>query len=307
MLISLVIGTRNRVDKLTNCLDAVAAATRPDCAVEVIVADNGSTDSTRQVVEDFITRSPVEARYVYSPGPRISVARNAAIAAAAGVWVAFTDDDCYLDRDYFVAFHRFTRSLHKNAAAGAPIAYGGGQIHFFDASHDTRIAARYFEDFWEIPRNSLLAASALQGANMFFRRKVLETIGGFDEDLGPGTPFIDEDIELACRASRAGFAGAQVPTLKVYHDHGRPPGSAEADAALEAYDYGRGAYYAGLLDQGLLGAWQLWASACSLEDNPAPELRERLAREFEGAARYLRFKLAERDKHDAAPGHWKTG
>ena len=78
MLVSLVIGTRNRVDKLTNCLDAVAAATRPDCAVEVIVADNGSADSTRQVVEDFITRSPVKARYVYSPGPRISVAMRRA-------------------------------------------------------------------------------------------------------------------------------------------------------------------------------------------------------------------------------------
>jgi glycosyltransferase involved in cell wall biosynthesis len=299
MLLSLVIGTYNRAAKLARCLDAVAAAIRPDCAIEIILADNGSTDETRTLIHDFIPRAPFKTRYVYSPGPRLSAARNLGIAAAAGVWIAFTDDDCYLDPGYFVEFHRFTKWLPKPSAGGAPIAYGGGQIHFFDKDDDTRIASRYFNDYWEIPKNSLLAAAALQGANMFFRRKVLETIGGFNEAMGPGTPFGCEDIELACRASCAGFVGAQVPTLKVYHHHGRRQGSAEAEAALEAYDQARGSYYASLLDKGLIGAWQLWSSACALEGDPAPALRQRLAREMEGAAQYLNFLIEERER--AAP------
>jgi GT2 family glycosyltransferase len=156
------------------------------------------------------------------------------------------------------------------------------------------MASRYFDDFWEIPKHSLLAGAALQGANMFFRRKVLDTIGGFNESMGPGTPFGCEDIDLACRASLAGFVGAQVPGIKVFHDHRRPKGSAAAEATLESYDHGRGAYYASLLDQGLIGAWQLWSSACGLENNDDPARRQRLAREFEGAAQYLNKILAER-------------
>jgi hypothetical protein len=42
MLPSLVIGPRNRAASLSHCLDVVAAAIRPDCAIEIILADNGS-------------------------------------------------------------------------------------------------------------------------------------------------------------------------------------------------------------------------------------------------------------------------
>ena len=52
-----------------------------------------------------------------------------------------------------------------------------------------------------------IPAGAVQGANMAVRRAVFDVIGGFDELLGPGTPFIGEDIELIGRASWAGCRG----------------------------------------------------------------------------------------------------
>jgi glycosyltransferase involved in cell wall biosynthesis len=294
MLISLVVATRNRKDQLAECLRFIAAAAKPACAIEIVIVDNGSTDGTDAVLRDFLPTSPFETRILQQPTPGASAARNAGIAASTGIWLAFTDDDCYVQPDYFVNFHSFIRSLATQPQATAPISYGGGQIHFYDPQDDTRIASRYFDDFWEIPKHSLLAGAALQGANMFFRRKVLDAIGGFNESMGPGAPFGGEDIELACRASLAGFVGAQVPSLKVWHHHRRPKHSAAAETTLESYDDGRGAYYASLLDRGLVGAFQLWASACALEGNDDPALRARLTREFEGAARYLRHRLAER-------------
>ncbi|MEI9987363.1 MAG: glycosyltransferase family A protein [Aliidongia sp.] len=301
MLISLVIGTWNRAEQLTECLRAVGAATKPDCAVEVIVVDNGSTDATKSVIHDFILNSPFETRYLHCGDPRISVARNAGIAASSGIWVGFTDDDCYISPDYFTSFHAFIKTLANLSKSNAPISYGGGQIHPFDKDDDPRMAHRYFEDFWEIPKHSLLSPAALQGANMFFRRKVLDAIGGFNAMMGPGAPFGCEDIDLACRASIAGFVGAQVPSIKVHHHHRRAKDSAAADAILENYDDGRGAYYASLLDKGLLGAWQIWSAACALENNPDPALRLRLAREMEGAAKYLRHAAAERSRIGRSP------
>jgi hypothetical protein len=62
--------------------------------------------------------------------------------------------------------------------------------------------------------------------------------------------------------------------------------SKEADAVVIAYDYGRCAYYASLLDCGITNVWPLW-QACRHEFRH-PMFRERLLREFEGAAKYLK-------------------
>jgi GT2 family glycosyltransferase len=73
------------------------------------------------------------------------------------------------------------------------------------------------------------------------RRKVLETVGGFDESLGPGagTPWAGaEDIELVMRAVEAGHRIFYVPQLRVLHAN--PLGRGFAAAAPRAYAYGLG-------------------------------------------------------------------
>jgi glycosyltransferase involved in cell wall biosynthesis len=287
MSLSLIIATRNRAEQLTECLAAVAAAVAPECPTEIVVVDNGSTDATRSVIRNFALASPFKTKYVFCPTPGVSSARNAGIASSSGKWLLFTDDDCYIEAHYFVNFFEFVKKTDDIGSTESPISYGSGQIHFYDPGDDARLAHLYFHETWLIPKHSLLSAGAVQGANMFFERKVFDTIGGFDGRIGAGTPFPCEDIELAGRASLAGFVGARIPVFKVFHHHRRPAGSAEADAVVEAYDYGRGAYYASLLDKGLVEAWQIWASACGLENDGDRERRMRLARELEGAAAYL--------------------
>jgi GT2 family glycosyltransferase len=73
---------------------------------------------------------------------------------------------------------------------------------------------------------------------MFFHNSVFERVGLFNTDMGSGTPFACEDIEMASRASMAGFAGVQIPELVVRHHHGRSLGSTEAREISEGYDYG---------------------------------------------------------------------
>src|SRR5690242_5330114 len=92
--VSVVVASRNRAGLLANMLDALAGQRWPRDRYEIVVADNGSTDATPEVV-GVRARSehgpPV--RYLHVPERGKSVAVNRALEAAAGEIIAFTDDD----------------------------------------------------------------------------------------------------------------------------------------------------------------------------------------------------------------------
>jgi glycosyltransferase involved in cell wall biosynthesis len=105
MLISLIVTTYNRPD----ALEAVALGcfTQSDKDFEIIIADDGSTDATRECVARLRSRSPVPLQHVWQPdaGFRLAMARNRAIAAAAGQYVVILDGDC-VPQANFIAQHR---------------------------------------------------------------------------------------------------------------------------------------------------------------------------------------------------------
>src|SRR6188768_2335220 len=92
--LSLVICTRNRAARLRTALGYVARI-RSARAWEVVVVDNGSTDDTRQVVDEATAATPVPLRLLEEPVANVSRARNAGVRATSSAIVAFTDDDCY--------------------------------------------------------------------------------------------------------------------------------------------------------------------------------------------------------------------
>jgi hypothetical protein len=109
---------------------------------------------------------------------------------------------------------------------------------------------------------------------------------------------------MATRASLDGFVGALVPFFKVTHHHRRLRGSAEANATVESYDYGRGAYYASLIERGIADVWKLWEKNSEMQHFGHAKFRERLVRELEGAASYL--KAMETQRGEPAEGERKS-
>src|SRR5580698_3195516 len=128
MLISVIVPTRNRLAQLERCLAAIGAAAKPSCEFDLLVVDNGSTDQTKSVIQKFALSASIRVKYVACPKPGASAARNAGIAASTGDWLVFVDDDCYVERQYFVNFFDFVEGQHRNRAGGAEISYGSGQI-----------------------------------------------------------------------------------------------------------------------------------------------------------------------------------
>ncbi len=105
MFIAVIITTYNRPDALAAVLEAYLEQT--DSHFEVIVADDGSTAATREVVLTYAARSPFSISHVWQEdvGFRAAAIRNRALAVTNAEYVIFTDGDCVPLPD-FVARHR---------------------------------------------------------------------------------------------------------------------------------------------------------------------------------------------------------
>ncbi len=252
----------------------------PDHLIELVIVDNGSSDATRDVVNRFNTKVKLTVRYVFEGCRGLGRARNRGIEHSSAELLVFSDDDCYFDNEYF-------RQLPKLFDA-QKYGYGGGQILLANPEDDDRVANLKLSAVRNIPPYSYcLPPGVIQGANLIFSRKVFEVAGNFRDDMGAGTPFPCEDIEMACRASNHGFAGVLIPELVVYHDHGKRRNSPDALATLLDYDRGRGAYYASLLCEGRIDVFDIWLRKIrNLDKFSDGELRQ-LAREFRSAADFI--------------------
>ncbi len=85
--ISVIIPSYNRAHTLKRALDSVLAQTRP--ADEIIVIDDGSTDTTEQL----ITQRYPQITYIKQANQGVSAARNTGIKTATGEWLALLDSD----------------------------------------------------------------------------------------------------------------------------------------------------------------------------------------------------------------------
>ena len=104
-MISILLATYNWPQALKLCLESLATQTDQD--FEIIIADDGSTESTKQVIDQIKQTFPVPITHLWQDdqGFRKTKILNQAIAAAHGSYLIFLDGDCIVQPD-FVARHR---------------------------------------------------------------------------------------------------------------------------------------------------------------------------------------------------------
>lgn len=221
MFVSIVIATRNRSVLLAQTLEALAAQRWPADRLEILVADNGSTDDTRAVVERAARRAGgVSVRYLFVAEPGKSHAVNAALPMTRGDLIAFTDDDVRPDPGWIAALARAVAETNADFVAGrieplweiapprwlSPALYGVLAIPDNGATR-LPIAA-------DTPTRVMPI-----GANMAVRAAVIERLGGLRTDLGKlaGSLRTGEDHEFFLRLLHAGCRGVYEPTALVAH------------------------------------------------------------------------------------------
>ena len=219
MLVSVVIATRNRSILLGRTLRALASQRWPSEQMDIIVADNGSNDDTRAVVDGCIADGlPVQYVFVAEPGKSHAV--NVALRLTRGELIAFTDDDVQPDPDWLAGLVRAVEETEADYIAGrilpiweiAPPAWMSPPLYGVLAIPDN--GAR---------RLPIAADGASQvmpiGANMAVRASVIARLGGLRTDLGKldGSLRTGEDHEFFLRLLHAGCRGTYEPSAIVRH------------------------------------------------------------------------------------------
>jgi glycosyltransferase involved in cell wall biosynthesis len=278
--IALVVCTRNRAAKLGAFFDAIRTIKALN-SWELIIVDNGSTDSTAEDLQSFAANFSGRVSVMTEPQIGVGRAKNRGWRASTAPIIAFTDDDCYPTQSFLNDI--------ETAFSDQSLGVVGGRILLYDST-DARVTINESLTEQFLQAREFVYVGFIQGANMAFRRQALIEIDGFDNSFGPGTPFICEDADAVLRVLAAGWKGKYDPRPVVYHHHRRKPG-VEVESLLRSYCEGRGACYM----KCLLYMPMRWR--CADQWLRATVRRQSLGqtlREFRGAIHYLFYQLKQR-------------
>jgi cellulose synthase/poly-beta-1,6-N-acetylglucosamine synthase-like glycosyltransferase len=194
--------------------------------VEVVVADNGSTDDTAAVLKEWSVAGPCRV-HVFAEEEGKARAMNVALAVARSSLLAFTDDDVCVSPTWIQSVVTFFKEHpHYDAAMGRvalpPDVTDPDVVQSVLRYHGV---VPLF-DMGEAPCDAL----DMYGANMAVRRQALDKVGPFDERLGCGASGASEDIDLARRLRRAQMRIGYMPRAVVYHE-------VDPDRLTDAYYY----------------------------------------------------------------------
>ena len=199
MKLSVVITTRNEEANIANCIRAFDAF-RGD--VEIIVVDNASTDRTKEIAAEL-------GATVLDKGPERSAQRNLGWRTAKADWVIVLDADMILPRETVEEMLRLAREdarretldARLSSLVSCPSAYWIPEVR---TGSGLRVKARNFE-------RSFYDGTCIDALRLF-HKSVLETTGGYDENLIAGP----EDWELDIRILAT---GAKCAVLKSHLLH----------------------------------------------------------------------------------------
>lgn len=239
MHVSIVINTYNNPGHLERSLAAYVRQTYRN--FELVIADDGSKDDTRDIIRRFRATSGLSVRHLWHEdnGFRRSRIVNKCIVAAKGEYIICTDGDMLPRRDWIEAHLRHSRPNRF---------LGGGDYRLNKEPTDAITVADVLSgDAWNVAwlrqrglevnkkiikltikgwRARLLDALNISparwtGSNASTYREYLLKVNGFDERF---TSWGKEDHELAVRLWNAGFSSRHVryTAITMHLDHGRP-------------------------------------------------------------------------------------
>lgn len=199
--ITVIIATYNRSRDLAKVLKDLLAQERNDSFdYDVLVADNNSTDHTREAVESFIPSSDGKLRYIFEGRQGKSYALNKAIKEASGEIVAFTDDDVSLDPKWLMNLVKCFEQTQCDGCGGRILpVFPDDTPQWLKDNLDLLRGTIVYYDYGEETKKYEKSMFEFLGANYAFRREMFAECGDFRADLGTGRPPLGEDTEFVNR------------------------------------------------------------------------------------------------------------
>lgn len=126
-IISVVISAYNAEKTIWETLESLENQDFDHKRFEVIIVDDGSIDTTKDIIQYYIDNGDISISYYFQENHWVGIARNHGITKASGNIIAFTDADCICDKDWLSVIFKEIRNEWKKLI--------GGTIY----SHDTII------------------------------------------------------------------------------------------------------------------------------------------------------------------------
>lgn len=216
--VTLVITTHQRVDALRRLFDSLLEQSYPHFTV--LLGDQNAAMFLQDLLAQYAINLNIERHSI--PQQSLSSARNTLLSFAQGDIIAFTDDDCYYDKD--------TLSRVVDAFTNTAFAVLIANPNMQHTGVSTFIGRE----------NSFSVFSNAPSWVLFFRKEVIEAIGNFDENLGIGcpTPYQSgEETDYLLRVLAQGYRIRRATGIAVFHD---APAYTAANTAQKTYSYALG-------------------------------------------------------------------
>jgi glycosyltransferase involved in cell wall biosynthesis len=207
-IVSAIIPTYNRANDVRIAVASAVGQAYPASALEIIVVDDGGSDSTAEVLRrEFGDR----IHYLRKPNGGVSDARNYGMERATGEYLALLDDD---DEWRPTKIDRQVEVLSTRPELGMVVT----DVELMD---ETRKTTGIFERRMYLPQDGwvlrdLVRNPAFVPASAMFRREVLQVVGGFNPALRTA-----EDLDFFLRvALKFQVAVIEEPLTRAMRGHG---------------------------------------------------------------------------------------
>jgi GT2 family glycosyltransferase len=224
-VVSVVIPTFRRPERLLGCLEALAKQTFRE-PWEVVVIDDGSPQPIAEALGD--RPHGLKVRVIRQPNAGPASARNRGVEAAHGPLIAFTDDDCRPEPAWLETLVQAGRKRDGTLAGGTTV---NGLPNELFTTTSQFIVDLVYAHFNADPERAYFLASN----NLLCRRDRFLEIGGFDAEFPRAGA---EDREFCDRWRMRGWPLVWRPEARVVHFH-RQTLRSFVDLHLR---YGRGAF-----------------------------------------------------------------
>ena len=216
-MISILLATYNWPQALKLCLESLATQTDPD--FEIIIADDGSTESTKYLIESFRDSHPASITHLWQEDQGFQKTKilNKAIAAAHGDYLIFLDGDCIVQPD-FVAMHRKlaqkgylvtgSRVLLNQSLTTKLLTWSNWSFARFTENLISKRLSGSINKYWSLKIKlgngswrvyKQFEWRRIKGCNMACWKADAEAINGFDETM---TGWGHEDADFIFRLQR---------------------------------------------------------------------------------------------------------
>ncbi|MDD4819326.1 MAG: glycosyltransferase [Flavobacteriales bacterium] len=207
--ISVIVPIYNRPDELSELLESIYTAYKPeDFTYEIVVVEDGSSITSKDVCDSYSDKMQILYLEKNNSGPGAS--RNYGMEHASGEYFVILDSDCLVPSDYFITLNKLISSTTPPDAISGP---DRAHPSFTDIQKAINYAMTSFFTTGGLRggKGNMSGKRQLRSYNMVISKKTYDTAGGFARQR------VGEDIEYTHRIWRNDLTTAWDEDLFVYH------------------------------------------------------------------------------------------